>query len=653
MWQQNNPQSGQALEVSTRLESSDSPPQPPHDAASGGWLRAGLRALARVRRRVGAASANLWRRLRRKKIPDYVVIVVDHAVSERAPSVPWWYAYVPWVRLPLSLEYIEHALEQIAGDPDVRGVIFLFKGPSLSLARAQNLAQLFDRFRRWDIQYRPVGVEPAPRPKEIVVHLEDSGVSGLVVGAAADRLLMTPLGSWRFLGLRSAPLYLKETLDKIGVRMEVERVAPWKSAFETWERAHMSPESRDQTTWLLDSLFDDIVQTVAQGRGLAPESVQAQIDRAPLTAEEACAAGLIDAVLYEDELAEYLARPRPGIVGGVAGDVAGAVDSDAEKPQPVRLARYAEIRGLLLRRVKDRHAHSIGVISLEGSIVTGESRQFPIPLPLLGERLIGSRTATQQVRAARKNRGLAAVVLYVNSGGGSALASDLIWRELSLLAQEKPLIVYLGDVAASGGYYIATPGRKIVAQRATLTGSIGVIIAKVVTGDAAARLGANREVVQRGENADLEAEDTGWTAAQRERVRTGLLRTYDAFKDRVCQGRNLPPATVEPIAQGRVWTGQQAETHRLVDMTGDFATAVELACIEANLPRDGCVPVVNLGPPRTRLLAEPATVAASPGNESHAAMLDLLRAALGGEWESVLGGDRYWFLADGLPHLRD
>ncbi len=251
---------------------------------------------------VFCALANLRRRLLRRRLPDYAVITLDHAVSERAPDMPWWTAYIPGLRLPLSLEYIGEALRRIARDPDAKGVVFLMKGPELSLAQAQSLARLFDRFRQWDSQFRPVG----RAPKRIVVHLEQAGTPAYVAACAADAVSLTPLASWDILGLRAAPVYLRDTLARLGIEMDVVKIAPWKTAADRFTRAEMSEAEREQYNWLLDSLSEDIVGAIASGRNLSPDTVQSLIDRAPLTADETLAAGLVDAIIYEDQLAEHL-----------------------------------------------------------------------------------------------------------------------------------------------------------------------------------------------------------------------------------------------------------------------------------------------------------------------------------------------------------
>ncbi len=279
----------------------------------------------------------------------------------------------------------------------------------------------------------------------------------------------------------------------------------------------------------------------------------------------------------------------------------------------------------------------------------GESRRLPIPLPILGGRTLGSASAVQQIRNARRDPGLAAVVAYVDSGGGSALASDLIWRELELLNQEKPVVVYMGDVAASGGYYIAAPARRIVAQPATLTGSIGVVVAKAVTAGALDKLQARREVVQRGQNAGLYGEDSPWSETQRAQIEGSVRHVYQEFKRRVAAGRNLDYDALDPICNGRVWTGKQALAHDLVDELGDFHTALALACTEANLPVDGSVRTRAISAPHTRLLAEPVDAARALLGLDVAGELQAAAAALLQGDNNFSAHERLWLFADGLP----
>ncbi len=421
----------------------------------------------------------------------------------------------------------------------------------------------------------------------------------------------------------------QENKARMGVEMDVVKIAPWKTAMDQFANSAMSDADRAQRERLLDGWYEDLVAAIAVGRKLAPESVRGLIDRAPLFADDALAAGLIDGICYEDELST--------VVGKETGRPAWEA----------KLVPYKKARRYFYQRPVVRNPKAIGVIGLHGMITSGESRSFPVPLPILGEETIGSATAQQMARAAREDDRLAAVVVHVDSGGGSALASDLIWRELDILAHKIPVVVYMGDVAASGGYFIATPGRKIVAQRATLTGSIGVITGKPVTAGAYAHLGANREFVQRGANAGLYSDMQSWSAAERAQVEHDVRHTYDLFKHRVADGRKLDFEGLDAIANGQVWTGAQAQAIGLVDEIGDFQTAMLMACDMAGLPTDYSVPIV---PVKTSdgLIAQPFKQA----KESITGLSVLASAVLRGEISELFGRERIWFIADGLPKIK-
>jgi protease-4 len=523
--------------------------------------------------------ANLRRRLFHKRLPDYVVFVISQELAERTPFRPWWHRYLPGYQPPVSLDSLSAAFRRIASDPDVKGIVLLFKAVPLGLVQAQNLAALFDRFRQWDRQDNG-----ATATKQVIVHLEQVTHTTYIAACAADRVLVTPLTQWDVRGFHSSPTFWKETLALAGIALDVVKVAPWKTAFDPFTEPAMTPEYEAQVKWLYDSIFADLVAAIQQGRGLSDEKVRSLIDGAPWTAEQAQKAALIDGIAYEDEL--------PALLG--------------EGSDQATLKPYSAAHRLLFRRPLRHHRSAVGVLSLTGAIIPGRSRSFPLPLPLFGEEVLGHLTAQQQIRAARQNPGLAAVVAYVDSRGGSALASDLIWRELKLLSQEKPLVVYMGSVAGSGGYYISLPGRQIVAQRATMTGSIGVITGKPVLQDAYTKLQARRYSIKRGNHADLYSEGRPWPPSQRAKIEEGVRHNYAEFKRRVAESRGLPYEELDAVCSGKVWTGAQALQHGLVDELGDFQVAVERACKLANLPTDGSVRVVDLAPPKEHLLARPA-----------------------------------------------
>ncbi len=586
------------------------------------WQRA-LGSIDAAWRQVWCGASNLRRRFFRRRLPDYVALTIDGGLLERTPDTPWYYDYVPGYRPPQSLEGLEYVLARIAVDPAIKGVVLFFKGAAISLAQAQSITAIFDRFRR-----RAHALHG--ESKRVIVFVEQANSAALVAASAADMLVMAPLADWEIVGLRAAPLFLKETLARLGVEVQVVRVAPWKTAADTFIFSELTDAARDQYNWLFDSLYADIVDGISAGRKLDAETVRSLIDRGPLTAAEALAGGLVDALAYEDELPVLL----------------GSTD------KPAVIKSYGRVRRLLYQRPRPAMLGTVGVISLGGTIMTGESRSFPVPLPLFGDETIGSTTAQQIIRAARQDDGLDAVVVHVDSPGGSALASDLIWRELALLNRAKPVIIYMGDVAASGGYYIAAPGRKIVAQRATLTGSIGVIIAKANLAGAYAKVSAHEDEVTRGAHAGIYGDTTEWHGELLERVEQSLQQSYAAFKERVVEGRAIDPAALEELAGGRVWTGAQAHVNGLVDALGDFQTAVDLACAEAGLPDSRRVELVAITEPKRWLAAEPAAAAQLLfGRRQAQQIADLAAFVLDGELSNLLARERVWLLAPHLPRI--
>ncbi len=572
--------------------------------------------LARTVQAPWVGLLNLRRRLRKSRWPDYVVVEITGELPERVPSPPWYLGILPFVPRPRTLESLARDLRQIAQDPDVQGLVLVMRNTRLSLARAQSLATLVRRFREWSTAGRP-----GRSPKSVVVYLEECTNTTYTVAAAGDRIYLAPLTEWNVLGLRAEPVFLAETLRRLGLAADVVRVAPWKSAADALAHSEISPAHREQLEWLLDSWYSQLLQHLVLHRALDEPQIRALIDQAPLDARRAAEAGLVDGVAYEDEL--------PRLLGS--------------QERPARLMPLDQARRYLRRRLGPRVHTEIGVLSLRGSIVTGTSREFPFELPVLGEGTIGSATVQQQIRAVRENPRLRALVIHVDSPGGSALASDQIAREIQLLAQEKPVVVYMGDVAASGGYYISLPAAHIVAQPATLTGSIGVIVAKIVNEGAYARVQARRYTFKRGQHADLYASTQPWSRDQRQAVAAQVDQIYRAFKGWVVRSRGLDEERLEALAGGRVWTGTQALEHGLIDELGDFHTAVEAACRRLGVPADEGVRLVSVQVDRPRTARPPQ------GVES---LFQGLQFLLQEEWERHLLRERFWLLADGLPRLR-
>jgi protease-4 len=533
-----------------------------------------------------------WLRLLRRRELGYVVLRVSGHFPERTPQPPrrpFPLSLLPWPAAPLSVEAFTDTLDRLAGDVRVRGVVLLISGLSAGPATLTGLRGAITRFRE--------------AGKRAVAYLHDVGMWTYYLASACNEVLAPESATFRATGLWSETVFLKGSLSLIGIEADIEAIAEYKVTPDTYRRSHMTEPHREMLESLLDSLYDEVIQAIAESRGLTPEGVRELLDAVPLTAQEACDRSLLDGVCYEDELAAHLGTPEAAAV----------------------LLPWAQVRRRLVRPRRWHGRRSIGVISLEGLIVPGPSRRLPVPLPLplpSASTQAGADTLVQQLRAAAQDKGLAAVVLHVDSPGGSALASDLIWREVALLGRIKPVVVYMGNQVASGGYYVSAPAKAILAQPTTLTGSIGIWGGKIVTRGLYDKVHARREVVSRGKAAGLYADIAPFSEQERASIRADMGAGYERFKARVAQGRGMSEEDVEMVARGRVWTGEQALARGLVDALGDLRAAADKARELAGLDPRRHARLVPVPVPKRTHLALPV-----PGDagEWWAGLVGLLR----------------------------
>ena len=552
--------------------------------------------LKTVRRAVGdelaqflVTTRNLARRLQGARL-DYVILPIGGPLPERAgPPRSFFQRQLPLPTPPPSLEGLNHRLQAIADADNVKGVLLIFHGFAAGLATLQNVRRALQRLQA--------------AGKEVIVYTPFLDLAHYYVAAAADRIIVTPGARFEVLGLRTEAIFLREALARAGVSAEVIQISPYKTGANMFGEADMTPEQREQLDWLLDDQFDLLTAGMAAGRGQTQAAIQALIDQAPYSAEKALELGLVDAIAYKDELAELLAETEIE-QEQEEKEEAGIGALAEQKGKKARLLTWDKARPLLLEKMRRRPAKFIGVISLEGLIVMGPSRQPPlIPLPFLGAAA-GERTLTQLLRRAERLPGLAALILHVDSGGGSSLASELITREIKRLGQKMPVLAYMGNVAASGGYHVSAPAGHIMSQAGTITGSIGVFMVRPNTQGLYQRLNVQRVSLQRGRRAGLYSDEAPLTADEEAILWRSVEETYRSFKRVVADGRSLPYEELDPICEGRVWTGRQALTHKLVDNHGDFVDAIHQAAELAGLPtgEDDAIPTVNLYPQEGRYL---------------------------------------------------
>jgi protease-4 len=491
--------------------------------------------------------------------PMYVLLEISGGLPEHRTRIVWPF------RRPQTLDDIRRQLQIIGENRRVAGVVITVHGLEAGLASIQSLRGALAAYRG--------------RGGKVVAFLPQASMRQYYLASIADIVVMPESGTLDLTGMALEVTFFKDALDRLGVTGEFEQIAEYKSAIEPYTRRTMSEPMREALNAVLDSVFDDVVGDIATARRLDPGAVRALINRAPLGAKDAHEAGLIDALLFEDELPRHLAvegRRLPTIL-------------------PWRLARK-RLRQPFRWRVPGR---AVAVISVRGPILIGESRSRPLtPLPLLEGETTGHATVTRAIRSVERNPLFGAIVLSIDSPGGSAIASDLIWREVVRAGLRKPVVAFLGNVAASGGYYVAAGAKKIVSQPSTLTGSIGVIAGKFNVQDLAERAGVHREILARGEAATITSPFARLSPDERRRLRAQAEDVYDRFVSRVAAGRELSREDVAAVAKGRVWTGRQAQRHGLVDALGDFSTAVDTAKELMGVPKSRVVPVVFVRAPR-------------------------------------------------------
>lgn len=538
---------------------------------------------------------------------DYVVIRVGGPMPERAePPRSFLERQLRLPPPPYSIEQMNYQLRRVADADNVKGVLFVLHGFNTGLASLQNIRQAIVRLRQ--------------SGKTAVVYTPYLDVAHYFVASAADQIIIPPSTQFNVLGIRSEVLFLKDALAQIGLHFDAVQISPYKASPNLFARADITPEQQEQLTWLLDEIYDMLTSAMADGRQLTPAEFTQLVDSGPLFARQALQAGLVDAIAYEDQLAYVLAatdtesekteEEDPATAQADEPEESGGDKTETAVPAPTarkpmaRLQEWRKVNTLLLEKPRRHTPKFIGVVSLNGTIIMGTSQRPPIelPVPLIGDEVAGDVTLLALLRHAEKLDDLAALIFHVDSPGGDALASDLIGREIRRIGQKKPVLVYMGNQAASGGYYVSATANHIMSQPLTITGSIGVFMLRLSTSNLYEKLHINRANVTRGKRAGLFTNPEPMTEDERQVFWDGILEMYQQFKAVVAYGRDLPVDELDPICEGRVWSGRQALAHKLVDSHGDFLDAIQKAAELAGLSTgDGVeVPVVNLQPKSNR-----------------------------------------------------
>lgn len=483
-------------------------------------------------------------------------------------------------------DYVE-AILRAKDDRRINGLLLTLKSPSAGYAKVQELRDAIREFResgKWTAAWTETAGEFGP------------GTGLYYLATACETIWLAPPGDVNLTGLRAEVPFVRSALDKIKVYPDYDQRGKYKNAMNFFTHTKMTDAHREAMEALLDDLYRQLRQGIAEARGLTDDEVGALIDRGPYIGPRALEAKLVDRLGYRDELMGWLKEKNGGRL-------------------PV-----LKVRQYLKTGRHWDHGARIALIYGVGAIGRGEDASDPFS----GQQRMGSDTVAAAIRAAREDDAVRAIILRVDCPGGSYVASDVVWREVKLTKGVKPIVVSMSDVAASGGYFVSMAADRIVAEPGTITASIGVLSGKFVTKDAWDWVGITSDAVQRGQNASFYSGDQKYTDDERARFEEWLDRIYKDFVSKVAEGRGKSFEEIHAIAQGRVWSGEDALKLGLVDELGGLGTAVHRAMVLAEIPSGTPVDLVEFPAPKG--LLESILERDEDDTSSVAAMQERIRA---------------------------
>jgi protease-4 len=469
--------------------------------------------------------------------------------------------------------------DKAAKDDAITGVVLKIDGPSIGRGKLNEFRQAISRVKA--------------KGKKVVAYLDSAGGGDYLVAAGCDEVVMPESGVLMLLGVRSEVSFYKNLFDFLGVKAEMLRVGEYKSAAEPYSRNEMSKEFREELEQVLGDFYDQMVEQVAAGRGLTVEKVKDAIDNGPHTATAAKELGLITRIAYEDELTGILKGDKADATIKLAKRY-GKKKIDTDFSGLTGMVKMMNLMMGLEPQARASKNPKIAVIHATGMIMPGQSQS-----DLFGDSVLGGDTLVKAIEKASSDATVKAIVLRVDSPGGSALASDLIWRALEKV--EKPIVASMGDVAGSGGYYIAMGADTIFAEPGTITGSIGVVGGKIALEGLYNKVGITTSVVSRGKNSGILSTTIGFTDSERAAMTKLLLDIYKQFTEKAAKGRKMEYEKLEKLARGRIYSGATALKLGLVDKLGTLEDAVEHAKQLAKLGPDDEVERLILPKPTSPL----------------------------------------------------
>jgi protease-4 len=460
--------------------------------------------------------------------------------------------------------------------------------------------------------------------KPVYAYIEFGLNKEYYIATACDKIVVPPPGELFITGLAADVMFFRGSLDKLGIYPDIFQIGKYKSVGDMFTQKKMTDAHREYVNSLLDDLFNRYIAGIAQARHKSPEDVRKLIDDAPYNAAKAKEVGLIDEAVYHDEL-EREVKASLGY-------------KDSDQFAPVKASEYRDVSPESLGLNK---GEKVAVIYATGDIGSGRSENSPS-----GGQSIGSDTLAKALTDAAADKSIKAIIMRVDSPGGSGLASDIIWHAVEAANQRKPVVISMGDVAASGGYYISASASKIVAQPSSITGSIGVVAGKPVMKGLYDWLGISNEYVLRGKEAGMFRETEKFSDDERAKFEDWIKTTYyNDFVPKVAKGRHKDPKDVDAVGQGRVWTGAQAKDRGLVDEFGGLDRAIEVAKELAKIPADKGVERVILPYPQTFLQE-----LLSGGGDGSNTQVEQQRAVLAALPEDARRAFRYMALMDRMKN---
>jgi protease IV len=500
----------------------------------------------------------VWAASKPVRLASNSVLVVDafgEIAEQRAPD---FFSSFAGEKIPVLHDYLD-GIDAARNDSRIAGLVVRIGPLATGWGKLEEIRSHLLAFRK------------SGKPSICYLGYDGAGNAEYYLASACQQVWLVPTNPVNIKGMMAQALFLRSTLDKLKIVPEYYHIAEYKTASNLFTEKKFTPQHKEEVEGLLHGLYSQYLTDASMARGMDRAKFEALVNRGPLSSSEAVETKLVDRLGYWDQVQNYFLEHTAGW-------------------RPVPLMRYrhfADSSSLFAAR-------KIAIVNATGLIVSGTSQNTPG-----GGSIMGGDSVAADIRRARKDSSVRAIVLRIDSGGGSVVGSEVIRREVELTKGEKPVIVSMSDVAASGGYWIAAPANKIVADPNTITGSIGVLIGKMNVSGLYNLLGLSTDYVATSDNATLFSAQQNFTPAQRDYIQKMLKETYAQFTQGVASGRNMTVEAVDKIGKGRVWTGAQAKQIGLVDELGGLDRSIEVAKQLAHIPAGESVGIVRLPEEKT------------------------------------------------------